>query len=118
MAKIIKKTKKENTSANPRNLRANIGSKNVFFLKHATITEKSSFLTNQNKYVFAVDSKANKPEVAKAVKSIYKVEPISVNIVNIKGKKKRFGLKTGRLPNVKKAIVTLKKGQKIEIMPV
>ena len=90
---------------------------NIFLIKHAAITEKSNYLISQNKYVFAVDLKANKPEIAKAVKSIYKVDPISVNIVNIKGKTKRFGAKTGKLPNIKKAIVTLKKGQKIEIMP-
>jgi len=116
MKKTVKKIKKENI---PINTNVKIGSKkNVFLVKHAAITEKSSFLTNQNKYVFVVDPKANKSEVAKIVRSIYKVEPISVNIVNIKGKKKRFGTKTGRLPDIKKAIVTLKKGQKIEIMPV
>jgi len=112
---MVKKIeKKENVSVKKA---VKVSRPNIFLIKHAAITEKSNYLTKQNKYVFVVDFKANKPEIAKAVKSIYKVDPIRVNIVNIKGKVKRFGLKTGRLPNVKKAIVTLKKGQKIEIMP-
>ena len=115
MAKTVKKIKNENISMNT-NVKTD--RKNVFFVKHAAITEKSSFLTYQNKYVFIVYPKANKSEVAKSIKAIYKVEPVSVNIVNIKGKTKRFGTKTGRLPGTKKAIVTLKAGQKIEIMPV
>lgn len=115
MAKTVKKIKNENISINTS---VKTGKKNVFLVKHAAITEKSSFLTNQNKYVFVVDLKANKSEVAKSIKAIYKVEPISVNMVSIKGKTKRFGTKTGRLPGIKKAIVTLKAGQKIEIMPV
>jgi len=112
MAKKIEK--KENISAD---YAAKIKRPATSLIKRAAITEKSNYLTNQNKYVFVVDSKANKSEVVKAIKSIYKVDPISVNMVNIKGKTKKFGLKTGRLPSIKKAIVTLKKGQKIEIMP-
>ena len=59
----------------------------------------------------------NKPEVAKAIESMYGVKVSSVNILNKRGKIKRLGRNTGKIPGYKKAVITLEKGNKIEVMP-
>ncbi|MDO8536855.1 MAG: 50S ribosomal protein L23 [bacterium] len=87
----------------------------IFVIKKPWVTERSTDLSKIGKYVFLVKANATKPEIKKAVKEIYKVEPISVNIINRQGKKKRFGARKGRQPGHKKAIVTLKAGQKIDV---
>jgi len=78
------------------------------------ITEKATALGALNKYVFEVASRANKIEIKKAIKELYNVEPIEINILKVKGKLVRYGKARGRTKNWKKAIVGLKKGQKIE----
>lgn len=80
------------------------------------ISEKSGHLAAINKYVFKVLKSANKVEVKKAVESFYKVKVIQVNMVNNQGKKRTFGRTVGRTQAFKKAIVTLRKGDKIEGM--
>ena len=79
------------------------------------ITEKASELGALNKYAFAVNPKMNKIEIKKAIKTVYNVEPISVNILNFSGKKVRYGRVQGRTKAWKKAIVTLKPGDTIEV---
>ena len=81
---------------------------------HPIITEKSTALQEEGKYCFKVDKRANKKEVMRQVKEIFNVDPVSCNIINVKGKKKRERYKLGYTSSWKKAIVTLKKGQKIE----
>jgi large subunit ribosomal protein L23 len=78
------------------------------------ISEKSGSLAQMNKYVFLVAKKANKVEVKKAVEAAYKVKVMQVNVVNNHGKKRNFGRTKGVTADFKKAIVTLKKGDKIE----
>lgn len=80
------------------------------------ITEKSSFLAGDSKYVFLVTAKANKPEIKKAILNLYNVEPVSVNIVNMKGKSVRRGKVAGKKQDYRKAIVTLRKEDKIDLM--
>lgn len=92
-------------------------SKKVFAVKHPLITEKSYSLSNEGRYVFMVDTRTNKSEVKKAVKALYKVDATSVNIINARGKAKHFGNNFKQGSKYKKAIVTLKKGQKIDVMP-
>jgi large subunit ribosomal protein L23 len=84
-------------------------------LKKPLITEKSTSLLQENKYTFKVDPDANKTEIKQAVESIFKVKVEKVNTMNVKGKKKRVRNIPGRTSGSKKAIVTLKKGDKIEI---
>jgi large subunit ribosomal protein L23 len=84
-------------------------------LKKPLITEKSTSLLADNKYTFEVDVKANKTEIKQAVESIFKVKVLKVNTMHIKGKLKRVRMIKGRTPARKKAIVTLKAGDKIEI---
>ncbi len=81
------------------------------------VTEKATYLTEQNKYIFKVTKNANKEEVRKAVEGVYGVEVENVNIVNIHPKKRRVGKKgEGWRVGYKKAIVGVKIGQKIEII--
>ena len=84
-------------------------------LKGPHITEKSAFLQADRKYVFKIADNANKPEIKKAVESIYKVRVSDVNILQKRDKKVRLGRHEGISSGNKKAIVTLKEGHKIEI---
>lgn len=86
-------------------------------LKKAHITEKATDLTGKNKYIFNIYDKADKNEVKKSVENIYGVDVVSVNIVNIPPKKRRVGKNRGWKSGYKKAIVKIKQGQKIELMP-
>ena len=79
------------------------------------ITEKSTNLSEQNKIVFKINKNANKKSVKKSIEKIFKVNVIKVNIIN---KKTRIKLTRGRKVKVtgyKKAIITLKKGQSIDL---
>jgi large subunit ribosomal protein L23 len=67
------------------------------------------------KYCFKVNRRANKKEIMGAVQEIFDVSPISCSIMNVKGKKKRERYKLGYTPSWKKAVVTLKEGDKIEL---
>ena len=84
-------------------------------IRNPIITEKATILSEQNKTVFKVHSKANKKTIKKNIEKIFKVKVIKVNIINLKSKTK---LKQGKLSTksgYKKAIVTLKKGQSIDL---
>jgi large subunit ribosomal protein L23 len=78
------------------------------------ISEKAGKMAQMNKYVFIVAASTNKIEVKKAVEAAYKVNVTQVNVVNNHGKKRNFGRTKGVTSDFKKAIVTLKKGDKIE----
>ncbi len=78
------------------------------------ITEKAMLATSSGRYIFKVDRKANKVEIAQAIFENFKVKPVKVNIISIHGENR---LIKGRIPSKtkdwKKAIVTLKKGDKL-----
>lgn len=78
------------------------------------ITEKSSILGAENRYVFKVIKSANKIEIRKAIESLFNVKVNAVNTLNVRSKKKRMGKHTGCTSEWKKAMVTLKEGNKIE----
>lgn len=78
------------------------------------VTEKSTDLMSQGKYVFKVDKRANKIEIGKAVEEIFKVKVTAVNTMNVIGKMKRMGRTAGKRSDYKKAIVKLAAGQTIE----
>lgn len=84
-------------------------------IKSPIISEKATDLQQGNKYVFSVAFNANKTHIKQAIEQIFDVEVASVNIMNVKPKPKRVGRYFGRRNKVKKAIVTLKKGQTIEV---
>jgi len=79
------------------------------------VTEKSTLLGGQNKYVFIVKPDATKNEIKKVVHALYNVNPIAVAIVNLPRKTKGFGKNRGTMSARKKAIVTLKQGETITI---
>jgi len=86
-------------------------------LEHAHVTEKASKLVKINQYVFKVASGANKKEVARAVGNYYGVEVTGVNVVNVPGKRRRRGRGIITEPGYRKAIVKIKEGQSIEVLP-
>jgi large subunit ribosomal protein L23 len=79
------------------------------------VTEKSMDLMADNKYTFIVDKRSNKTEIRNAVQQIFKVSVVSVSTMNTHGHTRRQGRTEGRKPDLKKAIVTLKPGQKIAL---
>lgn len=83
-------------------------------IRKPLITEKTTILSEQNKYVFSVASCATKPAVKRTIENIFEVKVKSVNILIQKGKVKKFKGTTGRRSDVKKAIVTLENGYNID----
>jgi large subunit ribosomal protein L23 len=84
-------------------------------IQEPVITEKATILREGNKYAFRVDSKANKIQIRQAVEEIFSVKVESVRTVKVPSKPKRQGLYQGRRAGWKKAYVTLKAGDSIEI---
>jgi len=84
-------------------------------VKTAIRTEKGTNLLPLNKYFFLVSREANKIEIKKAVQEIYKVKVEKVNTAMMRGKKRRVRYIEGKTPDWKKAIVTLKAGDKIDL---
>lgn len=86
-------------------------------LKSPLITEKSSSKqADANQYFFKVDPKATKYDIREAVEKVFKVKVTEVRTMNIMGKKKRVGRSTGRTASWKKAMVTLREGDRIEFL--
>lgn len=79
------------------------------------VTEKAMISTDKNKYIFNVTKNANKDNLRQEVKMTYKVSPLKINIVNTSARDVVRRGKPGRISGFKKAIFTLKKGDKIDI---
>ena len=79
------------------------------------VTEKSTILSEQNKIVFKVPNKSNKSILKKNIEKIFKVTVIKVNIINKQSRKKITRGKKVKIKGYKKAIITLKKGQSIDL---
>ena len=79
------------------------------------VTEKSTNLSEQNKVVFKVSSKLNKIILKKNIEKIFKVNVVKVNIINKQSRKKISRGRKIKIQGYKKAIVTLKKGQSIDL---
>ena len=84
-------------------------------IKAPLVTEKSRSGETLNKYTFKVSPKASKIEIKDAIEKIFKVEVLEIKTLNMPVKKKRVGRYTGLSNRCKKAIVTLKPGQTIEL---
>jgi large subunit ribosomal protein L23 len=85
-------------------------------LRRPLITEKSTILQDgNNKYAFEVDSRANKVQVKTSVEESFSVKVTGVNILMVKGKRKRFGRRLVQQPSWKKAVVSLRSGDKIQL---
>jgi large subunit ribosomal protein L23 len=115
MAILNKKTEKAAEASETKSEIRYEVSKGRNVLMYPRISEKSGQLsTKLNKYVFKITGPANKVEVKKAVEKIYSVNVVSVNMITVKGKSRNFGKTKGTTSGFKKAIVTLKEGQKID----
>lgn len=84
-------------------------------IKRPVVTERAVDLSHQGRYVFKVFPTANKVGIAKAIEKLYDVKVRGVKIVNVVAKKRQVGRFSGFKPGYKKAIVSLEKGQTIEI---
>lgn len=87
-------------------------------LKRPIVTEKSTYLSNElGQYVFEVDSRANKHQVKEAVETVFDVDVVDVNILNMPAKRARRRNRriATRQPGWKKAIVTLAEGQRLQL---
>ena len=80
------------------------------------ITEKATLASQHNQITFWVAKQASKPEIKEAVETLFKVTVTGVNTLNVKGKTKRFRGVMGTRPARKKAIVTLKEGDSVDVM--
>ena len=78
-------------------------------------TEKGTQLASRRKYFFAVDTKATKGEIRRAIEELFKVKVHDVNTAVMPGKPRRVGARWGWKPNWKRAVVTLAEGSKIEV---
>jgi len=79
-------------------------------------TERTSALMAENKYVFEVDRRADKPQIKRAVEAMFKVTVADVRTMNVRGKIKTMGRFSGKRPDWKKAVVTLAEGNTIDIV--
>ena len=84
-------------------------------IKSARLTEKGSVQSERfNQYTVVADPRANKVQIRKAIEELFKVSVVGIQTLNVRGKARRQRThQAGRSPNWKKAIVTLKEGQKI-----
>lgn len=86
-------------------------------LQRPHVTEKATDLTSKNQYIFEIFRDANKNQVKKAVEDVYGVDVVGVRIINIARKKRRLGKIEGWKRGYKKAVIKIKAGQKIEVLP-
>lgn len=103
--KSVLKTKKENS-----------GKFSYETVKEPHISEKAGHLGEENKYIFKIYNNTNKSEIKKSVEGIYGVNVVSVNTIKIPAKKRRLGRTEGFKKGYNKAIVTIREGQKIEVL--
>ncbi|MDD4000161.1 MAG: 50S ribosomal protein L23 [Bacilli bacterium] len=82
------------------------------------ITEKATKLVDEGKYTFEVMPGINKIEVKRAIEEVFDVNVVSVNIIKVRKKERRVGKYSGFRPAVRKAIVTLQKGQTLDVFEV
>lgn len=115
-APTAKTAKKNDTSEKKKEKIPARDTKNAYrTLVRPVFTEKASLLTSQNAYVFEVHPKASKSEIKKAIKAVYEVTPIAIQVAVVKGKKITFGRIDGVTKKWKKAIVKLPQGKTIDI---
>lgn len=84
-------------------------------IRSPVITEKSTMISQHNQVTFRVPLDASKPEIKAAVEKLFKVKVTAVNTLRVKGKTKRFRGMLGRRSDIKKAIVTLAQGERIDV---
>lgn len=86
-------------------------------LKTPHVTEKATDLAKKNQYIFKVWPRTNKIEIKKAIEDLYGVDVMSVRIIKVPSKRRKLGKAKGWRKGYKKAIVRIKEGKKIEVLP-
>ncbi len=109
-----KETKKVKTFKPRKIVKSNVAWR---VLKGPHITEKATELIKENEYIFKVSDDSNKIEIKQAVRDVYGVDVERVNIIKVPREKRRLGKTEGWKKGYKKAIVKIKKGQEIEVLP-
>ena len=104
-------------SAQPQRLKRKQTGVAPLVLESVHVTEKATDLTKGNQYVFKVFPDSSKQEIKKAVEEVYGVDVLQVRTIRVSRKQRRLGRTVGWRKGYKKAIITLKEGQKIEILP-
>jgi large subunit ribosomal protein L23 len=110
-----KKIKKEKNKASATKTKRVVSEQSDHIIVRPHITEKAAILAHANQYVFVVHPDSNQIQIRNAVKELYGVLPVRVNVQNYAGKVVRFGRVRGKRKAWKKAIVTLPKGSKIDV---
>lgn len=105
---MAKEVKKINSNEAPSEIAAGV-------LIEPWITEASTAAVELNKYIFKVSPSSVKGQIRKAIEELYKVKVTAVNMIKLPRKARNYGRTPGFKPGIKKAIVTLKKGDKIEL---
>jgi large subunit ribosomal protein L23 len=88
---------------------------NFQIIKRPIVTERTTDLKEHRQLVFQVDVRANKREIKRAIEVLFNTKVERVNTAKIKGKPKRMGVHAGRRANWKKAVVTIKEGEKLDL---
>lgn len=86
-------------------------------LQKPQVTEKATDLVKKNQYVFRVEKGVNKKDIKKTIEDVYGVEVLHVRVVKVPPKKRKLGRIEGWRKEYKKAIIKVKEGQKIEVLP-
>lgn len=89
----------------------------IDLIRKPIITEKATILLEENKYVFDVEKQATKPDIKKAIETLFDVKVTKVNVQNLPRKKRRMGRYMGTKPQYKRAIVTLAEEDSITLFP-
>jgi len=113
--KEVKDTKKPAGKEKPKKVKKEDTGEAYRILSKPLLTEKATNLGAYGKYIFEVAPRANKIQIKKAIHDLYGVEVVRVNIMNQSGRAVQYGKSKGRTKSWKKAIITLKSGEKIEI---
>jgi large subunit ribosomal protein L23 len=95
--------------------KSEVGVKSSRIILRPLVTEKAAVAQSLNKYAFIVKRDATKPEIKRAIKEIYGILPVAVNVVHVDGKIRNAGKHRGRRQDYKKALVTLPEGKSIAI---
>ncbi|PIW92007.1 MAG: 50S ribosomal protein L23 [Candidatus Nealsonbacteria bacterium CG_4_8_14_3_um_filter_37_23] len=117
-AGLSKETQKEKEpQAGPSKVKEKKESLAWKILKSPHVTEKATDLAKGNQYIFKVWPRSNKTEIKKAIEDLYGVKVVSVKVIKVPRRRRRLGRIEGWRKGYKKAIVKLKEGQKIEVLP-
>ncbi len=113
-----KKTQDETVQEGTESITTQVATGNLVYgiIKQPHVTEKAAHASEHNKYTFKVDKNATKIDIKNVIEKKYKVKVSKINITNIPAKTRRVGRYIGKKPGFKKAIITLREGERIDVV--